>query len=644
MKKLILALFVCWVTSLSGLSAFAQTSVTIAEKQFESGDYERALLNYVDLLQDKPEHSLAKQRIAACYAYLNNPQQAVDYYRDQSLTEDLSPNDQLLLAMSLKKMGEYKAAQKWFERYAAFDQEAGSHYAQTCAEALAIQMQEEQFLIFPLNNRAREHEFGPCVGPNGLLFNKINTKKHPSDCEYGIYTAEGEEAFFEEAHAVEWRVGTHHDRIFIDYSPSGEKVLFTKISDKTCFNGLTAKNSMAIYEAEVQSDGSWMNERALPFNSLGSSTAYAAYGNSDDEIFFSSDQNSGFGGFDLYWAKRDHAGKWSKARNLGPSVNSEGDEIAPQWNGFDLVFASNWHAGLGGFDLFYSSLASNQFQEPINLGRPINSTMDDWNLVFVDRESGYFCTNRNMNKSGSDIFYFTELKEQPIAKAIFTSELLTEEEASLDVFESEELEQAGDFIMALPIDFKGNPSEVRPDVPQNVKAVFSIQVAVLDKNNNDFSAFNQKLGDIDAIYKIYYDRVVKIRVGSYENELKAEQVLAKIKSRGYKDAFIVKEKMIIAQQSETELEKASQESADAAVDGKYMIRLATYMHPEYFQKKNVEHLGEIIKMEKDPYTIFLIGHYNELDKARQLLEEARKSGFQNAQIVVQESNTLRRVE
>lgn len=621
-----LALGVIMVSSCISLSA--QPMAQLADKQFESGDYERAALNYINGLGEKPENTSAKNRIAACYAHMNRPSKAVELYEQVVVDGDMEPKDEYLFALNLKKLGHYNRAEKWFNRYAEYNESVGSHFASSCKEASKLQNKLEDYLIFPASINSKSNEFGPCISPFGLVFNKMNYSEN-DDCEYMLLTADGEEASFEEPTQLNDRFEANNDVVFMDYSPSGKKVLYTKVSDKSCFNGIIASNGMSVYEADVTEKGLWENDRALPFNSLGYRTAYATYGETDDEIFYSTDQPSGFGGFDIYKSKRVADRQWSAPQNMGPSINSTGDEIAPKWNGKSLVFASNWHNGLGGFDIFYSDYVNENFFQAVNPGRPVNSTMDDWNMVFVDQESGYFTTNRNIAVTGTDIYFFSSLKDEAEARPIFTSKRKT-------------MSRAEDVVIALPVDWTMNDIEGMDNTdPENVKTVYSIQVAVLNKDNANFEPFTSKLSDIDAIYKVFYDQVVKVRVGSYEDEAKAEVTLEKVKSRGYEDAFIVQEKMVIPTQRKGE---GQQDFPKAFEEGQYKIRLATYMHPEYFQQEKVADLGEIFKIEKAPYTIFLVGHYDDLFKARKILERAKKSGFTNAQIVTRDGDNLHRIE
>tara|TARA_B100000683_G_scaffold202831_1_gene196241 strand:+ start:876 stop:2963 length:2088 start_codon:yes stop_codon:yes gene_type:complete len=138
-------------------------------------------------------------------------------------------------------------------------------------------------------------------------------------------------------------------------------------------------------------------------------------------VIFSAEMNGGYGGKDLWMVTRVARGQWSEPANLGPAVNTDGDEMFPfLHNDGSLYFASNGHVGMGGLDIFKSELNDNGiYVSAINLKSPINSSADDFGMI-VERKSerGYFTSNRKtwtgtdgiVNKSnGSDNIYQFEL-------------------------------------------------------------------------------------------------------------------------------------------------------------------------------------------------------------------------------------------
>ena len=137
-------------------------------------------------------------------------------------------------------------------------------------------------------------------------------------------------------------------------------------------------------------------------------------------LYFSSDMPGGYGGFDLYKATRpSRTGKFGNVENLGPIVNSPGNELFPVIRGDSvLYFSSDGHPGMGGLDIFYSVLRNGEFQVPENMMYPINSCWDEIGIIFYDEEvidpkskapyleKGFFSSNRPGGKGGDDIYYF----------------------------------------------------------------------------------------------------------------------------------------------------------------------------------------------------------------------------------------------
>lgn len=98
-------------------------------------------------------------------------------------------------------------------------------------------------------------------------------------------------------------------------------------------------------------------------------------------LFFSSNRPGGKGGFDIWMASIDENGFVGEAKNLGEPINTEADEVTPFYHDISntIYFSSNGHPGLGGLDIFKSSLNVDDsvYAVPVNLNTPINSSKDD---------------------------------------------------------------------------------------------------------------------------------------------------------------------------------------------------------------------------------------------------------------------------
>ncbi|MCG8331834.1 MAG: OmpA family protein [Chitinophagales bacterium] len=117
-------------------------------------------------------------------------------------------------------------------------------------------------------------------------------------------------------------------------------------------------------------------------------------------LFFSSNMDGGYGGYDLYYATRLSDGEYDDPVNLGATINGPGDEETPHYREGTLYFSSDGHPGLGGFDIFYSIWDGSSWSAPLNMGRGYNTSVDDYGLT-LDKE-GYFgmlASNRPGGKS-----------------------------------------------------------------------------------------------------------------------------------------------------------------------------------------------------------------------------------------------------
>ena len=126
-------------------------------------------------------------------------------------------------------------------------------------------------------------------------------------------------------------------------------------------------------------------------------------------LVFSANMSGGYGGNDLWISTKEKRNAWSTPVNLGPAVNTPGDEQFPFLHeSGDLYFASNGHAGMGGLDIFVANKDENDIYSVVsNLKFPINSASDDFGII-VERSSerGYLTSNRKGGKGGDDIYQF----------------------------------------------------------------------------------------------------------------------------------------------------------------------------------------------------------------------------------------------
>lgn len=168
--------------------------------------------------------------------------------------------------------------------------------------------------------------------------------------------------------------------------------------------------SCDIYTSKLNS-GKWTNPTLLPLglnsNSWDSQASISANGN---KLYFASNRTGGKGGSDIWMSIKLKTGKWSPAINLGDSINTAGNEMAPfiHADGKTLYYSTDGTIGMGGFDILISQkLPTGQWTKGKNLGYPINTNGDEINLfASIDGKKAWMSANRENGKGGSDIYSF----------------------------------------------------------------------------------------------------------------------------------------------------------------------------------------------------------------------------------------------
>jgi len=164
------------------------------------------------------------------------------------------------------------------------------------------------------------------------------------------------------------------------------------------FTRSSRRKISGVYQLEVcksiKKGNTWGLPSVLSINDNIASSFHPYYDERTRTLYFSSDREGGIGGSDIYKSILQSDGSWSAPTNLGDRINTIKDEGFPFVTPDKLYFSSNGWPGLGGIDIYYIELnASSSLSK--NLGFPINSSSDDYSILFYDDNSkGYFASNR----------------------------------------------------------------------------------------------------------------------------------------------------------------------------------------------------------------------------------------------------------
>lgn len=163
-------------------------------------------------------------------------------------------------------------------------------------------------------------------------------------------------------------------------------------------------NKLKIFIAQAPN---WEKIEPFIYNNDQYSVGHPALNKAGTVLIFASDKPGGYGGTDLYYCKRATVNsEWEQPVNMGPVINTEGNELFPTlYKDSTLYFSSTGHPGLGGLDIFQVALSDlKPLHNPINVGSPVNSSVDDFGLIRSDDgKHGFFTSNR---KGSDDIYSF----------------------------------------------------------------------------------------------------------------------------------------------------------------------------------------------------------------------------------------------
>ncbi|HPS12821.1 MAG TPA: OmpA family protein, partial [Prolixibacteraceae bacterium] len=194
-------------------------------------------------------------------------------------------------------------------------------------------------------------------------------------------------------------INTPNDEGAATLSADGNQMLFTRCR----FEKKKAMGAQ-IFESQRSKD-TWSEATVVELVGDSLVAAHPALSKDGQTLYFVSDQPGGYGGNDI-WKAEKAGDKWGTMENLGPEINTPGNEMFPyvRDNG-ELYFSSDYHVGMGGFDIFKATKKENSWVVE-NMKSPINSTGDDFGICFLPgKEQGMFSSNRKGSMGVADDLY-----------------------------------------------------------------------------------------------------------------------------------------------------------------------------------------------------------------------------------------------
>ncbi len=478
--KKILLLSLCFIIG----NVFSQgVALKKANAHFEKLEYKDAASLYEKVLKKDPKTNIAIHNLAACYLKLNDVQNSEKWYSKAVLLNDTKPDEYLHYAEILKQSNKYEESKKWFSKYNSLvgNDKRGKKQFDSFSHLKELYADSANYKIsFAKGINSRGADFSPYYYKEGVLYiserdhDKHSTSEFMWDQSHflDLYYSEfenKEEPTFKKERPFSSKLNTKYHEGPLAMNKAQTFIVFTRNNyfKKKVRLSDDGVNKLKLFYNEFN-NGKWSSTKEFPYNNNQYSCGHPALTSDGKTMYFVSDMPGSIGGTDI-WKSNFINNTWTKPENLGEKINTEGNEMFPTLiKDSVFYFASNGLGGLGGLDIFSIAYNNGNMGTPKNLGYPINSSMDDFGLIYSpETESGFFSSNRPNKDGGSDDIYSFK------TKGFYLNVIVIDENTRLPLSKSLVTYTASDNTSSIITDDKGMYKvKVLPETEYNLTASY----------------------------------------------------------------------------------------------------------------------------------------------------------------------------
>ncbi|UTN03197.1 OmpA family protein [Flavobacterium bizetiae] len=414
--------------ALIALKGNAQTAnQNKADKDYTQYAYIDAIGTYEKVAEKGYKDETMFQRLGNAYYFNGELMKAAKWYEALfEMNAEQEPEYYYRYAQTLKANGDYAKADKILEAFnkkTATDKR-GILFENNKNYLEQIKANSGRFEIVNAGINSKQTDYGSAYYNNKIVFASARdtggvvrkTFKWTNKAFTNLYSAELKaDGTLGEPERFEKKINSKFNESTPVFTKDGKTMYFTR---NNYLKGKRGRDDQKItllklYRAEFVND-KWTNITELPFNSDQYSTAHPALSNDEKKLYFASDMPGTLGQSDLYSVTINDDKSFGKPENLGPAINTEGRETFPFIAADNqLYFASDGRPGLGGLDVFVTTIKSdNTFTAVQNVGAPVNSKQDDFAFIINSESSkGFFSSNREGGIGNDDIYKLTETRK-----------------------------------------------------------------------------------------------------------------------------------------------------------------------------------------------------------------------------------------
>ncbi len=399
-----------------GQTETAKTANAKADKAYEQLGYKEA----IDLYRAGQLDLATMERIANGYR-LNGDTWNAERWYSQIVPHAENPIICLYYAQAMHSNGKLAEAKEYYLRYnlkTGGSDKRGERLAQAIDRQGAMQAGQAVSVVHEVAINSPKLDFSPAFYENGVVFvsnrdaDEALVTHKDKDAWTGddfvtlYFSAINEQGKLGKPALFETNLASRYHEGPLCFSKGSDQLYFTRNDAKSKAQG-NGEVKLKIYASEKRGN-SWSEASLVDLGEKLANDAHPSLSPDGQRLYFASDRLGGLGGMDIYMAAFVD-GKWQTPKNLGPKVNTSGNELFPYvHDDGTLYFASDGWQSVGGLDIFYTEKKNDgTYAEPVNLGEPFNSPKDDFGYIIdVLGTKGYFTSSRDGGFGKDDIYSF----------------------------------------------------------------------------------------------------------------------------------------------------------------------------------------------------------------------------------------------